>query len=172
MRFVLQLTSAVLAVATTSAVGFLLMMRARVPVVQTAVRRMNRRFINPRQLQTAGQRGAAAAVVHHVGRRSGTSYRTPVVAVPIDGGFAIALPYGPTTDWARNVLAAGTAVVEHEGQTFDVGRPTVLSGRGADAAFDDRERRIHRLFGIDDVLRLDAEVSAADHEPTIASTRP
>ena len=34
-------------------------------------RRANRRVVNPRQMRTAGEPGAYAGIVRHVGRRSG-----------------------------------------------------------------------------------------------------
>jgi deazaflavin-dependent oxidoreductase (nitroreductase family) len=49
-------------------------------------------------------------VVLHRGRRSGRPYRTPVIVYSGDGGdggYVIALIYGPGADWVRNVLAAG-----------------------------------------------------------------
>ena len=45
-------------------------------------------------------------IVHHVGRRSGRPYETPVLLTPIDGGFLIPLTYGPDRDWVRNVTAS------------------------------------------------------------------
>jgi deazaflavin-dependent oxidoreductase (nitroreductase family) len=46
------------------------------------------------------------AIVHR-GRKSGRQYRTPVKIFRTDHGYLIALPYGPESDWVRNVLAAG-----------------------------------------------------------------
>ena len=72
------------------------------------IRRFNRAILNPLMLRVADRfHGTYPAVVHHVGRRSGRRYRTPVVAQPIRGGFVIPLPYGTDTDWCRNVRAAG-----------------------------------------------------------------
>ncbi len=46
--------------------------------------------------------------VLHRGRRSGRSYRTPVKVFRTgSGSYVISLPYGPESDWVRNVLAAG-----------------------------------------------------------------
>lgn len=135
-------------------VGFTWSFRARFRPVQDAIRRMNRVVLNPRQLRTAGRPGAYASIVEHVGRTSGSRYRTPVVAVPTDDGFVIALPYGPGTDWARNVLAAGSATIEHEGHTTPVERPEVVPAQTVDALFPVREQRTHRRFGVTDFLLL------------------
>ena len=55
-------------------VVFFLGMRGKWRFVQNGVRRMNRRFMNPRQLRTAGSPGAYAGVIHHVGRVSGKAF--------------------------------------------------------------------------------------------------
>ena len=73
--------------------AFVLGMRAKSPVVLRAVRRFNRRFMNPRQMKTAGTPGAYAGVILHVGRRSGRVYETPVGPFATNDGFVIALPY-------------------------------------------------------------------------------
>jgi len=109
---------------------------------------------NPRQLRTAGRPGAYASVVHHVGRSSGSPYRTPVVAVPADDGFLIALPYGRGVDWARNVVASGSATLEHEGATHLVGRPVFVPADAANPHFPAKEQRTHRRFGVQDFLHL------------------
>ncbi|GAB1511362.1 PNPOx family protein [Actinophytocola sp. KF-1] len=55
---------------------------------------------------TATRTAAAAGkrpVLTHVGRRSGRTYRTPLDAHPVEGGYVFVLVYGPGSDWARNV---------------------------------------------------------------------
>lgn len=63
------------------------------------------------------------AVVEHRGRRSGRRYRTPVLVFGVGDGLRIALTYGAGTDWVRNVLAAGTAVVHTRGRAVPVTAP-------------------------------------------------
>ncbi|MGB7165162.1 MAG: hypothetical protein WBD70_18815, partial [Mycobacterium sp.] len=46
------------------------------------------------------------AALHHVGRRSGREYVTPLSAYPLGDGFVLAVAY-PHVDWSENVLAAG-----------------------------------------------------------------
>src|ERR671939_166849 len=97
------LAGLVLLVAAIMAV-FIMGMRARSPLVINAVRRLTH-VTNRFPMKTAGAGDAYASVVRHVGRASGQSYRTPVRVVATDDGFAIALPYGSTSDWVKSVLA-------------------------------------------------------------------
>jgi hypothetical protein len=50
------------------------------------MRRINRAFTNPAMRTIAG-RVPPLAIVQHLGRRSGQSYRTPVLAFPTDEGY-------------------------------------------------------------------------------------
>jgi len=63
------------------------------------------------------------AVIHHVGRRSGSDYTTPVTAFPYRDGFIIALTYGRDTDWVKNVLAADGCRLETRGRIMEMSDP-------------------------------------------------
>ncbi|MFI6869903.1 nitroreductase family deazaflavin-dependent oxidoreductase [Nocardia sp. NPDC050406] len=121
-----------------------------------AVRRFNRRFTNRRVIKTAGQPGASASVIRHIGRSSGTPYATPVGVTEAEGDFLISLPYGTSPDWLRNVRAAGTAEVVHEGRSYRVSEPELVSAASV-ARYQSRSERLGLwLFGVDHVLRLRA----------------
>jgi deazaflavin-dependent oxidoreductase (nitroreductase family) len=94
------------------------------------MRRVNRALTNRLMRPIAGV-VPPLAVVHHVGRKSGRPYRTPVLAFPMPGGYVTPLPYGVDTDWCRNLLEAGTAGLERLGRQVAVGNPRIV---GADAA--------------------------------------
>jgi deazaflavin-dependent oxidoreductase (nitroreductase family) len=58
-------------------------------------------------------------IVTHVGRRTHTVYRTPVIVFRTKDGYRIALTYGRDSDWVRNAVAHGavrlnTLRSEHE----------------------------------------------------------
>lgn len=142
-----------LAVIGIAGAGFVLSMRTKFGPVQSLVRRTNRRFMNPRQLAKAGRTGSWASVVDHVGRASGKQYRTPVAVAMAEGDFVVPLPYGPTADWVRNVLAAGEATITHDGDDVHVISPE-LQGPAANRWFSDSEQRQHRVFGVSDFLVL------------------
>ena len=144
--------SLVLVVSVTGIV-FVTGMRAKSPAVVNGVRKLGR-AMRPLAIKSAGGPGASASVVHHVGRTSGRSYSTPVGAVPIDDGFVIALPYGLSADWLKNVLASGSATIAHDGSTYDVDRPEVVPLSAVEHQFSPIDQRAHRLFGVDQCLRV------------------
>ncbi len=90
------------------------------------MRRVNRVFTNP-LIGTFAGLVPPLAVVHHVGRRSGHSYRTPVVAFRSTGGFVIPLTDGRDVDWARNVLRARGCTIERMRQRFRLHNPRVVN---------------------------------------------
>ncbi len=85
------------------------------------VARFNRRFVNPGAL-----RSGTWPVLVHTGRKSGTTYRTPLGAQPIDDGYLFFINYGERTDWVQNFVAAGTATLEINGEEVDLADPTVI----------------------------------------------
>jgi deazaflavin-dependent oxidoreductase (nitroreductase family) len=104
------------------------------------------------------------AVVAHKGRRSGRRYRTPIAIRPSAGGFVIPLPWGPGTDWCRNVMAAQTFEIRWKGADVLVGAPQVIDRAAAAPAFPGLLGRSLVLFGIHQFLavrRLDTAVRAA-----------
>jgi deazaflavin-dependent oxidoreductase (nitroreductase family) len=129
-------------------------MRRKARWVQQPIIRISRALINPRQMRTAGTPGAYASVIQHRGRTSGRSYETPVGAVATDDGFVIALPYGSRVSWLRNVIASRSATIRHEGQTFVVDQPEIVPMAAVEQFFAPGERRTHRVFGVDQCLRL------------------
>lgn len=142
----------------TAVVGFVgfvfVAMRTRSPWMLTAVRRFNRSVTNRLQTRTAGTPGSGTALIRHKGRTTGRPYETPIGAFPIDGGFLVSLPYGPTTDWVRNVLAAGSAELVRDGQTIRVDAPEVLPVGDVQHLFPENEQRVQRLFNVQHCLRL------------------
>lgn len=103
------------------------------------------------------------AVVHHVGRRSGRAFRTPVNLFPTEGGYVIALTYGPDTDWVKNILAAGGCDVETRGRRVPCTRPRVYRDPGR-RHIRPVEAAVLRLIGVEEFLSL--EVADVNRRPT------
>ena len=87
--------------------AFVAGMRAKSPLVHRFVVWLGTWFLNAKQLKVAGRSGTSTSIVRHRGRRTGRSLETPVDVVPDGDAFLVALPYGRSTQWLRNVLAAG-----------------------------------------------------------------
>jgi deazaflavin-dependent oxidoreductase (nitroreductase family) len=152
-RMIARLIAGVLLALVATGIVFVAGMRAKSPLVLDTVRRTSR-AMKPLALKSAGMPGAYASVIRHVGRTTGRAYETPVGAVATDDGFVIALPYGPNTDWLKNVLASGSATIVDEGNTYDVDRPEVVPMAAAGRCFSSQDQRAHRVFGVDLCLRV------------------
>ncbi len=121
--------------------------------IQTALRKLTQ-VTRPIAMRSAGTERSTTSVVRHIGRRSGRSYATPVVAVEHDDSLLIALPYGKGTDWMKNVLANGTATVVTHGQTYAVDQPQVIPMTEVTRYFRPKEQKLHRRFAVDTCLRV------------------
>lgn len=136
------------------ALVYVLGMRAKSPLVLSPLIRLQRAFINPRQMRSAGTPGAYASVIRHRGRTSGRPYETPVGAVATDDGFVIGLVYGSRSNWLKNVLASGSAAIVHEGHTYEVDRPEVVPMRSVESQFTAGDQRGFRWFAVKQALRV------------------
>ena len=127
--------------------------RSRNPRALRLAKHLKKYVTNPVQLRFSGRSGSSA-VVHHLGRRSGTPYATPVIAHYTPQEVIIPLPYGTDVDWLRNVRAAGHAIVDLEGRSLRVAEPAVVD---IDAVIDlipAAMVRIVRMTGAREALRL------------------
>jgi deazaflavin-dependent oxidoreductase (nitroreductase family) len=95
------------------------------------------------------------AVVHHRGRKTGRELSVPVAVRAKGDTFVIALPWGPRTNWAQNVLAAGGCVVRWKGVDHVVTRPELIGRAEARSYFGRLTWSIvERMIGADAFLRL------------------
>ena len=154
LESMLVLVGVLLFAALIVLVVFSIGMRRKTPWVLNGVRWFARAIGNPYQMRKAGTPGAYASFIRHVGRRSGRSYATPVAAEPTNDGFVIAMVYGSNTDWLRNVLASGSATIEHEGRAYPVGRPEIVLLDEVEEAFGPKELRTLRRYRVTQCLRV------------------
>ncbi len=162
LRWIVALVGAVALGLGACLVFIVVAMRTKSPRMLRVVRRFNRAVTNRLQRKSVGRPGAFASVMRHQGRTSGRTYETPMVPFAIDGGFVIPLPYGADTDWLKNVVARGSAVIVTDGRTFTVDRPEVIATDTVSDAFPPSELRTHRWFGVTQCLR----VRVVEPEPT------
>jgi deazaflavin-dependent oxidoreductase (nitroreductase family) len=108
-----------------------------------ALARFNKRVSNPIQMAWAPWL-PPFAVVEHIGRKTGTAYRTPISAFVKGDTVGILLPYGRDTDWIRNVLAAGQFTLVHRRRKYAVTNLHVVTADSPD--LPPAARRLGRLF--------------------------
>ncbi|WP_110590074.1 nitroreductase family deazaflavin-dependent oxidoreductase [Microbacterium suaedae] len=121
----------------------------------TFVRHLGRDRFNVVAMRTAGTPGASAQVIRTIGRRSGREYRTPIGLRRTPTGWLVTLPYGTSPDWLKNLLAAGSAEIEVEGEIRTVTAPRVVSRAEVAHLLTSGDRMVARVFGADEFLLLD-----------------
>jgi len=84
-------------------------------------------LFNPLILRVAGGRWFPMfSLLRHRGHKSGRIYATPVTAFPRGGYFWFGLAFGQDSGWARNVRAAGEAVLRYRGVEYHLVEPSVV----------------------------------------------
>lgn len=87
--------------------------------------RLNRYALNP-VLRRITKPLPGFGVLHHTGRTSGRPYATPVFLFSHGDRVAIALTYGPETEWAKNVLSIGRCTVTTRGREIRLTEPELV----------------------------------------------
>ena len=143
----------VLLIGLVATVGVLIGgMRVHWPPATEAVRRLTM-LMNKGQ-KGSGEPGATYGLLRHVGRSSGKDFETPLGIERTEDGFVIAIVYGDRTQWVKNVLAAGSAEIVLDGETYPVDRPQVIPIEEANAYISKNDQRTSSLFGVAEALRL------------------
>ena len=122
--------------------------------VLNKVLKFNKHVLNPVMLTVAGRKHSPYAILHHVGRRSGHAYATPVVAESGPDSFVITLPYGTGVDWYRNVLAAGRCTLTWNGQEYTLVEPELLDAATAEPLLVPWRAFGLKLFGVKHYVRM------------------
>ncbi|OBJ12988.1 peptidase [Mycobacterium colombiense] len=84
--------------------------------------------------------------LEHVGRKSGRRYRTPLLVFPIREGFVFLIGYGPHSDWVKNVLAGGRAVLHRRGRSIGLVNPRLVSKAEGAAIVSGPSGMFYRMF--------------------------
>lgn len=102
------------------------------------------------------------SVVRHTGRHSGRQFETPVAARRIDGGFVLALAFGRTAQWYRNLVAARHGIIRWRGVDHPVRAPEAMASEAALAVFLPIQRAGLRAADVDHYVFLpDASPAAS-----------
>ncbi|HYM97564.1 MAG TPA: nitroreductase family deazaflavin-dependent oxidoreductase [Candidatus Sulfotelmatobacter sp.] len=117
--------------------------------------RLVARYVNPVVMLMAGRRWMpVVGILHHVGRRSGRAYSTPIGMRPLGDSFVIPRTFSDNAAWYQNVNAAGEGRITYLGREYRVVDPVVVDYATARPAFPRYERAQFRLIGINEFLRL------------------
>jgi deazaflavin-dependent oxidoreductase (nitroreductase family) len=100
------------------------------------------------------------AVLGHQGRTSGTPYETPIVALRRKDAYLIPMPFGESTQWAKNILVADGGRIRQAGRTVAIDHPEVIPLKVADAELPAIIRFLSRRFGIRQYMRVRRVVAA------------
>lgn len=115
--------------------------------------RFNRHVTNPIQRLWAGW-APSFGILEHVGRKSGTRYRTPLSVFGTDEGVAILLTYGPNRDWLKNITAAGGAEMRRHGRTIRLADPRVVSKEEAATHVTGRVQKVFARLPFEQAVLL------------------
>lgn len=95
------------------------------------IRPFTTRVINP-VMRPLARRLPGFAIVSYAGRRSGRTYRIPVLIFRDGSRYVFALTHGAGVQWMKNILAGGPCEIEQRGRTIELGHPELFvdsSGR-------------------------------------------
>ena len=95
-------------------------------------------------MEPMARRFSNFAVVEHIGRSSGRTYRTPINLFRSEDGYLAALTYGPKADWVKKGLAAG-GVGESAGTRLRISGARLV---GRDTAWEHLPRLVRVVLTI------------------------
>lgn len=120
--------------------------------VPRLVARFNKRVTNPVLRRLAGH--GWFVELEHIGRRSGTTFHTPLMAFRDGVEVTVALTYGPDVDWLRNVRAAGGARMHIGRRLVALGAPRDLTEREGSQRMPAPVRQMLPLMGCHEFVAL------------------
>ena len=94
------------------------------------------------------------ALLYHVGRRSGKTYESPIMAFNARDGFVIVLTYGPDVDWLRNLQTAGQGKLLWHKQEYALQKPVFIDARTALPVLPPFIRFVLRLNGAKEFVKV------------------
>lgn len=114
------------------------------------VAKINKRFFNPMEIK----RGKSPVIIHD-GRSSGKTYRTPIDAHAVEGGYIFILMYGSRSDWVQNILASGSAALSIDGDEVALGSPQLISEEVVWELLSDDVKKPPGFLNVTEYLQMD-----------------
>ena len=113
---------------------------------------MNRAVLNPVMGLLAGK--GPFVVIEHVGRSSGRTYRTPLMAFRHGERVTIALTYGADVAWLKNIRAAKRCRMLIGGEVLRLGAPVDVPAAIGRHRVGQPARSILRVIRCEDFIEL------------------
>jgi deazaflavin-dependent oxidoreductase (nitroreductase family) len=120
--------------------------------IPAVVTRFNKAVLNKAVVHLGGH--GWFVELTHAGRRSGQTYRVPLMA--FDGGdvVTIALTYGPGVDWLANLRAAGGGRMHLRSELLSLGTPRDLPEEEGRSRMPQRPRALLPVLGCHDYVEI------------------
>ena len=122
--------------------------------IPSFIRHFNKRFLNRLTGRIARSNWGPFSIICHTGRQTGKQYETPLIVIPTQDGFVVALTYGPNVDWYRNIKAAGGGSILRRGVETRFGKVESMLPQTALTCFPAPARAILKIVGIQDFIKL------------------
>ena len=122
--------------------------------IMDGIRVFNKYIFNRFTLALTKSGKGPFSIVYHKGRRSGRTYRTPVLASYVDGMIIIPLSYGENVDWLRNVLAQGRCEIVRKKKSIIATNPEVVDSSVAYEVLPEKRRELFERHKMEKFLRL------------------
>lgn len=125
------------------------------------MRYVAKHVINRLTSRNAGSAKSHFAILHHVGRRSGKAFQTPIMVSELGEDFVLALTYGPKVDWYRNLQANGQGTLTWHGKNYTIKNLEPLDRNTGLAAHHLHERLVLRILDVQNFVRVKVSASQA-----------
>ena len=122
--------------------------------ILNSIRYFNKYVLNHLTLIFSESKIGPFSILVHKGRKSGKSYRTPVVATFIVDTIIIPLSYGDQVDWLRNILAAGGCEIVYRNERLIAANPEIVHSYEAIDHLPEKRRRLFERFKLEKFLRM------------------
>ena len=120
--------------------------------IPTAVTQLNKRLFNKALVHLAGH--GWFVEVEHVGRRSGRTYRVPIMAFDRGHVVTVALTYGHGVDWLANLRDAHGGRMHLGSELLTLGEPRDLAEDEGLARMPQPPRAILPVLGCHEYVEI------------------
>ena len=117
-----------------------------------AVTRLNKKYVNKVLVHLAGH--GWFVELEHVGRRSGRTYRVPIMAFDRGDVVTIALTYGSGVDWLANLRASGGGRMHARDELLLLGAPASLPDAEGHARMPQPPRAMLPVLGCHEYVEI------------------